>query len=132
MDAFLADFPGPRRRVAEMLRDTVKGAVPDAIERVRVGWRLIGYDVPVGRRTAYFAFIWVEPEHVHLGFEHGVLMDDPKRVLAGRDLRRVRFVTLVTGHEIPGVTLAALVREGARVARMSRDERELRREARRA
>ena len=37
-------------------------AKPEGIERVRTGWRLIGYDLPVGRRTRYFA--WVAPEPI--------------------------------------------------------------------
>ncbi len=122
-EAFLAAMPAERRRVAERLRDVVLRAVPDAIERVRPGWGLLGYDVPFGRRTRYFAFIWAEPEHVHLGFEHGIAMDDPDGVLGGAGLRQVRFVTLVRGDEVPEATLVALVREGARVASMSRAER---------
>ena len=58
-DFFLAGYPDETRR-RERLRAVVKGAVPDVIERVRAGWRMIGYDVPVGRRDVYFA--WVMPE----------------------------------------------------------------------
>lgn len=128
VEAFLEDFSPERRRVANQLRDVVRRVVPDAIERVRTGWRLIGYDIPNGRRTTYFAFIWLEPEHVHLGFEYGAAMDDPDEILGGGDLRRVRFVTLVRGDELPVERLEALVEEGVRVARMSRDERAVRME----
>ncbi|MFL5717418.1 MAG: hypothetical protein ACJ77V_07550, partial [Chloroflexota bacterium] len=65
------------RALAETLRSVVRRAVPDAVERVRPGWRLIGYDLPVGRRSVYFAFVAPEPVHVHLGFEHGIFMADP-------------------------------------------------------
>jgi len=54
-DAFLETYPPGIREVAELLRSVVKKAAPDAIERVRLGWRLIGYDLPLGRRTVYFA-----------------------------------------------------------------------------
>jgi hypothetical protein len=53
--------PGIRRAV-NRLRAVVKRAVPDAIERVRSGWGLIGCDVLVGKRTRHFAFVWPEPE----------------------------------------------------------------------
>lgn len=122
-EALLADYPPDHRNVANALRRLVKRAVPDAIERVRPGWGLIGYDVPVGRRTRYFAFIWPEPEHVHLGFEHGVLMDDPYGLLQGAGVtKQVRWLTLETVKDIPP-TADELIREAARLAVMSRSER---------
>ena len=66
-EAFLSAYPDEIRALAETLRGVVRRATPDAIERVRSGWRLIGYDLPVGRRTVYFAWVAPEPLHVHLG-----------------------------------------------------------------
>jgi hypothetical protein len=122
-EELLAPYSPIRRETAEHLRALVRSTLPDAIEAVRPGWRLIGYDVPFGRRTRYVAFIWPEPEHVHLGFEHGIVMDDPNAVLQGHDLRRVRFVTLTRPGDIAGEVLARLLREAVRVATMSRAER---------
>jgi hypothetical protein len=124
-DAFLAGYPDGIRAAAETLRRVVRRAVPDAIERVRPGWRLIGYDLPVGRRTVYFAFISPEPIHVHLGFEHGVFMADPDRILEGAHLRlrKVRFVTYEPGDAVPEAALVGLTRAAARLAAMSREER---------
>ena len=113
------------RAGAERLRAIVRRAVPDAIERVRIGWRLIGYDVPVGKGTRYFAMIWPEPEHVHLGFEYGAWMDDPAGILRGAEIRlkKVRFVTLEDGEPIPDSTLIAYTRQALQLALMSRGER---------
>ena len=123
VEAFLEPYPPATRRIAERLRDVVIEAVPEAIERVRPGWRLIGFDLPIGAGLRYFAFVAPEREHVHLGFEYGFVMDDPDDVLGGRELRRVRFLTLARGDEYRSTVLEALVREGARVARMSHGER---------
>ena len=123
---FLLDgYPTEIRALAERLRDAVREAVPDAIERVRPGWRLIGYDVPVGRRMAYFAYVAPEFEHVHLGFEHGVLMRDPDGLLEGAHLRlrRVRYLTFVPGARLARRRLVELTREAARVAALTRAER---------
>jgi hypothetical protein len=116
------------RDIAESLRRIVRRAVPDAIERVRPGWRLIGYDLPRDhRRSTYFCFIVPEPEHVHLGFEYGTLMADDDRLLLGEGItKKVRWVTLREPPVIPAPHLERLVQEGARVALMSRDERVLR------
>ena len=124
-EAFLAGYPDDIRALAEVLRSVVRRAAPDAIERVRLGWRLIGYDLPVGRRSVYFAFVAPEPVHVHLGFEHGIFMADHDRRLEGAHLRltKVRFTTYEPGDVIPEEALVELTREAARIAAMSREER---------
>jgi hypothetical protein len=123
--AFLAGYDEPIRRIAETLRGIVRSATPDAIERVRPGWRLIGYDLPVGRRTVYFAWVALEPIHVHLGFQHGTLMSDPDRRLEGAHLRlkKVRYTTYEPGDVVPETAMVELTLEAARLARMSREER---------
>ncbi|MFL5680987.1 MAG: DUF1801 domain-containing protein [Chloroflexota bacterium] len=124
-DAFLEGYPPGIRAAANRLRAIVRRAVPTATERVRLGWRLIGYDVPVGRRTSYFAFVAPEREHVHLGFEHGIWLDDPDRLLEGAHLRlrKVRFVTYRPGDAIPAAALARFAVQASRIAQLSRGER---------
>ena len=124
-ELFLAGYPSGIQLAAEGLREIVREAVPDAIERVRTGWRLVGYEVPVGTRSRYFAFVAPEVEHVHLGFEYGAWMTDPDHLLQGAHLklRKVRFVTFEAGDGIPVPALVRYTREAARVAGMSRDER---------
>ena len=124
-DVFLAGFPEGIRATADDLRALVKRAVPGVVERVRPGWRLIGYEVPLGRRSRYFAFVAPESEHVHLGFEYGVWMADPDGLLQGAHpkLRKVRYVTYRPGQTIPRRALVGLTREAARIAAMSRLER---------
>jgi hypothetical protein len=127
-EALLAAFPPEHQAIANSLRRLVTRSVPEAIERVRPGWGLIGYDVPIGRQTRYFAFVWPEIEHVHLGFEHGVLMDDPEGMLQGAGVtKQVRWLTLLGLDEIREAEFRALVREAAHVAAMSRSERLARR-----
>lgn len=124
-ELLLEGYPPGIRASAERLRAVVREAVPDAIERVRIGWRLIGYDVPIGKRTRYFAMVWPEPEHVHLGFEYGAWMDDPAHILLGAHLRlrKVRFVRFEPGEPIPESTLVDYTRQAAELALMSRAER---------
>ncbi|MFL5682870.1 MAG: DUF1801 domain-containing protein [Chloroflexota bacterium] len=124
-EVFLEGYDERIRALAETLRSVVRRAVPDAVERVRPGWRLIGYDLPVGRRSVYFAFVAPEPVHVHLGFEHGIFMADPDRRLEGAHLRlkKVRFTTYEPGDTIPEEAMVELTRDAARIAAMSREER---------
>jgi hypothetical protein len=124
-ELFLDGFPPGIRAAAARLRQVVSSAVPDALERVRTGWRLIGYDVPAGKRSRYFAFIAPEVEHVHLGFEYGIWMVDADNILRGAhlNLRKVRYVTYQPGDPIPEATLIAYTRDAAALAAMSGAER---------
>jgi hypothetical protein len=125
-EAILDDFPPPMRDIAERLRNIVVEAIPEAVERVRPGWRLIGYDLPIGRKRVYFSFVAPENEHVHLGFEHGWAMRDPHRLLEGAGItKQVRWLKFFDVGEIDAERCVELVREAARVAAMSRGEREL-------
>ncbi len=121
-EALLAGYPDHIQMIAESLRREVMRAVPDAVERVRPGWGLIGYDVPARRRTAYFGFVWPEVAHVHLGFEHGILMDDPDRRLLGSG-RKLRWLTFTDVAEVDRDVIAPLIVEAARIAALPRDQR---------
>jgi hypothetical protein len=125
IEAFLESYPEPIRIAAERLRRLVLRAEPGAIERVREGWRIIGYNVPVGPRTRYFGWIGPEPKHVHIGFEHGVLMADPNRRLEGAHLRlkKVRYLTFTSVDQIDDREILAFVRDAVRIATLSRAER---------
>ena len=126
-DVFLSGYSAEIRDVAERLRLVVREAVPEAIERVRPGWRLIGYDLPLGRRrSAYFAYVAPEREHVHLGFEYGAWMTDPDALLQGVHLRlrKVRYTTFSGYDDVPLNSLVELTREAARVAALPPAARE--------
>src|SRR5688572_3941829 len=102
-EAILAVAPLPLQRLANELRDVVKATYPEVIERVRPGWHLIGYDLPVeGRRKpVYFAYVGAEAIHVHLGFEHGWAMRDPRGLLQGLGItKQVRWLTFEAGDEV--------------------------------
>lgn len=129
IEEFLKNYSPPMAATANQLRVLVKRAVPDVVERLRPGWRLIGYDLPNGRRLTYFAWIWPQPEHdhVHVGWQTGTLMDDPEQLLQGADLKlkKVRYLTFEPGHRPDSGLVIDFTREAERVARMSRGEREL-------
>ena len=124
-EALLENASPPMREVAEWLRDLVRRTLPEVEERVRTGWGIIGYDIPVGRRrSAFIAWVWAQPEHVHLGFPQGHLMRDPNGLLDGAGVtKRARWTTHTPTERLPDATVEGLLREAARVATLSRDER---------
>jgi hypothetical protein len=104
-------------------------AVPSAVARVRPGWRLIGYDLPITRHGTYFCWVWPEADHdhVHVGWQVGTLMADPRGLLRGAHLRlkKVRYLTYGPRDRIAPRVVIDFTREAARIAAMSRGEREL-------
>jgi len=122
---FLAGYPDGIVEIGQRLRRLVLETAPGVQERLRSGWALIGYDIPLGKRKRYFAWIAPERKHIHLGFEYGAWMDDPARVLEGAHIRlkKVRYLTFQPGDKLDLPALRAQVREGRRVALMSRADR---------
>lgn len=113
-EAFLAAYAPHVRDLAQGLRGLVAESAPGAVERVVVGWQLIGYRVPDGQRSRYFCFIAPLADAVRLGFEYGVQLGD-QAVLEG-DGTQVRYVTVRTLEEIDAGRLAPLIAEAAMVA----------------
>jgi hypothetical protein len=117
VEAFLESYPPPMREIVDRLRVILKRATPEAAERVRLGWRILAYDLPIKRNGAYFAWIGAEKTHVHIGFPKGVLMDDPNRILKGAGITKyARWLTYVPGQPIDAAQVTELVLEAARVA----------------
>jgi hypothetical protein len=97
------------RRLAEGARKRILEVVPNATEKLRPGWGLIGYNAP-----AYFAFIVAAPGQVRIGFEWGVMLPDPKGVLEG-DGSQVRYFAIRTAAALRSPALAALLRAAAAI-----------------
>ncbi len=122
-EQFLADFPPPVQVLANRLRSLVKAAVPTAIETVYPGWKLIGYKIPAGKRKAYFGFVWPTVDRAALGFEYGVLLNDPHGLLSGAGTQ-VRLVTIRQENEIQPDKLMPMIAEATGLALLSKNERQ--------
>jgi len=72
------------------LRRLILDTVPDAVEIAYPVWKGIGYHHGT---SGYFCAIFPQPSGVKLGFEFGVLLPDPDRVLEGAG-KQVRYVVI--------------------------------------
>jgi len=125
--ALLASYPPRIARHTQQLRKIVRRTVPTAIERIRPGWRLIGYDLPVAKRTPFFAWVWPELDHVHVGWEVGTLLSDPEGLLRGAHLKlkKVRYLTYAPDDPIDPRPVVGFTRQAIGIVSMSKGEREL-------
>jgi DNA transformation protein and related proteins len=102
-EGILEGYDEEIRALAEELRLLVRAAAPEATEAGYRGWRLIGY-----RSPHYFCFVAPQKDHVRLGFEHGVRLDDPDGLLEAMG-KQVRFVRLLPGQRLPTSALRRLI-----------------------
>ena len=129
VEVFLDAYPAHIREAAFALRRIVREVVPDAVESIRIGWRVVGYSIPGKRRPKLFALIGPEPGHVHLFFQYGIFLGDPDGLLQGAQekLRQVRYLTFTSEEDIaafPIDTMKRFLLDAAALAPMSREQRE--------
>lgn len=84
-------FPNPVPDICWQLRDLVMEVAPEAVEKVRPGWRLLGFEL-----NQTFCAVAPQRDHVRLVFERGGELDDPDGVLigTGTQVRWMRFDAL--------------------------------------
>lgn len=126
-DEFLLAYPTAMRDVANRARALMRAALPNSTEQVKLGWKLVGVYLPAGpARKVYVGFILPHAESVSLGFEYGVLLDDPGGVLLGESerLKRVRYVSLRSAADLDPVLHGRFARQAGELALMPRLLRE--------
>ena len=119
-DQYLSTFPPLTQALAHHLRVLVQQALPAATEQVKLGWQLIGLYVPGQKRPIYFGFIIPHAGYVTLGFEYGLLLEDPNGVLKGAEekLKQVRYLSFWSEKEIRPKVLKPYIRQAADLALM--------------
>ena len=124
-EAFLAPFPPPIQQLAHRVRALIKKTLPESTEAVRLGWHVIGFYLPVGRRRVYTGFIIPHTEYVTLGFEYGLLLDDPDGRLLGaaEKLKQVRYLTFRRAGDLKPAVVVPYLRQAATLALMPNELR---------
>jgi len=103
--ALLAEHTPQVAATAAWLREVVLDALPDAREVVYRGWHGLGYHHP---DAGYLCAVFPRADDVLLGFERGVLLDDPHGLLSGEG-RTVRYVRVEVPGDPPAERLVELI-----------------------
>jgi hypothetical protein len=102
----LDGYPPDVARLASRLCDVVRGGVPEAVESIRPGWRYVAFTHP---EVGYFGGVFPREDTVQVGFEFGVLLPDPERLLTGFG-SQLRYLVASLSDEPPAAALEALLR----------------------
>jgi len=118
VEVFLERYPPAIRETGLRLRELIRIAVPSAVEGVRSGWSWIGYGLPDRRAKRTFAWIGPERKHIHLGFQNGVLLADPDRLLHGAEerLKQFRYFTFAPEIDLDEGIIVDFLRRSADLA----------------
>ena len=93
------------QKLAEKMRKVIRLTIPEAIEKAYPHWHGIGYSHPT---LGYFCAIFPHDEIIKLGFEFGVLLPDPLRLLEGSG-KQVRYVSIRTSRQIGNPAIKELL-----------------------
>jgi len=107
----LAEHSAVVRNLVEKLRRILNETMPEADERVAVGWHALTYHDP---EAGYICGIFPFEDHVKIYFEHGVMLDDPAKVLQGTT-QQTRFVMVSKAADIRPAPLRLLIGEAIAV-----------------
>ncbi|MDZ4694508.1 MAG: TfoX/Sxy family protein [Deltaproteobacteria bacterium] len=110
----LKDHRPKVQQLTSAARMLLKKVVPAAVESVRPGWKLLGFSAP-----RYFAFVMPMNDHVRVGFEHGVLLDDQWDLLEPGG-KQVKWLTVRKAADLKRPGVAALMAEAAELALRSK------------
>ena len=104
----LSSYPPAVRRLAVSARALIAKAVPQAVQRVRVGWKLLGFSAP-----NYFACVAPDQDRVRIGFAHGVVLDDGGTGLLEGTGTQMRWIVLRRSSDLKRAGITPLVIQAA-------------------
>jgi hypothetical protein len=129
------DLPPEIISVLTELRSIIRLTIPNATEKVNMGWRSLNYRHP---EVGYFCGLFPFPDRVDVAFEFGVLLADPDgffddhgkqlafaRIRSFKDIRRTPFKRMLRAAvSLPAdrSTRLALVRSGAKLEAPNRKQ----------
>jgi hypothetical protein len=104
----LSEHSPALQAIEQALRTTIRAELPDAIEQVDFGNKLIAFGRTMKMRGLMFAII-AHREHVNLQLADGVDLPDPTGIVEGTG-KRIRHVKVRTPEAASSPALLGIVR----------------------
>lgn len=118
VDQFLEICTADVRGMTEEARKLVKRLIPDAVEKVHPGWKVVAYSFTDGMKDAICAVAPLQ-NRININFFRGSELSDPAGLLEGSG-KRSRHVKITDKNILGSKDLADLIATGAAIARLER------------
>jgi uncharacterized protein YndB with AHSA1/START domain len=109
LEQFLADYPPDVRALALRARELILKALPDAVETVWPGWRIVGYGTGPGMPEMVYG-IGPLKSRINLTFARGTLLDDAHGLLKGTS-KTSRHLHVTTIEELESLPVRGLIKQ---------------------
>jgi hypothetical protein len=113
VEKLLRDYNPVARDLALEVRALILRLVPDACEKVYVGWKNIGYSRAGGMKDQFCA-IGPQKTYVSLYFNRGADLADPSGLLEGAG-KKMRHVKIRSAKDVRAKALASLIKAAAKL-----------------
>lgn len=108
LDALTRDLLPETRAVLSELTSLIIRSIPEATEKVNLGWRSVNFSHP---SVGYFCGLFPVDDRVVVAFEFGVLLPDPDGILDSRSCAKpVRYARIRSLDALPRASLKRLLR----------------------
>jgi len=115
LDALTRDLLPETRAVLSELTSLIIRSIPEATEKVNLGWRSVNFSHP---SVGYFCGLFPVDDRVVVAFEFGVLLPDPDGILDSRSCaKQVRYARIRSLDALPRAALKRLLRAAVSLPR---------------
>ena len=98
------------KKLANALRKLISTVYPKVVEVPWPRLQVIGYGVGPKKSTEHFCYIGLYGEHINLGFNYGMDLPDPDKLLEGAG-KKFRHVKIRTIEDVKRSTLRKLLQD---------------------
>lgn len=114
---FFMKLPPAKREAAMQLRDIIV-AVDNSIEET-IKWNQLTF--VHGKTNLAFIYTFATVEYINLGFFHGTMLKDPKKLLEGTG-KGMRHVKIYNAEKIPAKQIAQWIKESMQTVVVNHEE----------
>jgi len=109
-DDALARSNPQTKKLANALRTLISTVYPKVVEVPWPRLQVIGYGVGPKKSTEHFCYIGLYGEHINLGFNYGMDLPDPDKLLEGAG-KKFRHVKIRNIEDVKRSTLRKLLQD---------------------